>query len=75
MTEIAKGIDVDPQIRFGKPVIHGTRVPVETVVARIASGMTFEQVAEEYGIRLEDVRNAMQYAARLVAEETLLVSA
>lgn len=69
MVELASGITVDPAVRFGKPVIHGTRVPVDTVVARVAAGMAIKEVAEEYGITEKDVYNALQYAALRLAEE------
>jgi hypothetical protein len=46
--EIAPGIVVDPKVRFGKPVVKGTRVPAELVVAKLAGGMTAQEVAEEY---------------------------
>ncbi len=60
--EIAPNIVVDPQIRFGKPVIKGTRVPVHVLVAKVAGGMGPEQVAYEYGVTLEEVRAALAYA-------------
>jgi len=63
MVELALGITVDPSVRFGKPVIRGTRVPADTVVARVASGMSIKDVAEEYGITEKEVYNALQYAA------------
>ena len=55
--------------RFGKPVIKGTRVPVDLVVGKLASGMTIEQVAEEYDLAREDVLAALRYAAEAVAGE------
>jgi len=67
--EIAPGIAVDPSVRFGKPVIAGTRVPVELVVAKLAGGMTADEVAREYEISLEDVRAALGYAASILANE------
>ncbi len=67
--EIAPRIVVDANVRFGKPVIQGTRVPVETVIAKLAGGMTTEEVAEEYGIVLEDVHAALSYAAGILASE------
>jgi uncharacterized protein (DUF433 family) len=63
MVELSLGITVDPSVRFGKPVIRGTRVPVDTVVARVASGMGIKDVAEEYGITEKDIYNALRYAA------------
>ena len=71
MVELASGITVDPAVRFGKPVIRGTRVPVDTVVARVASGMTAKDVAVEYGITEQDVYNALRYAALRLAEEQI----
>ena len=47
MTEITPRIAVDETVRFGKPVIAGTRVPVALVVAKLAGGMTIEQVMTE----------------------------
>ncbi len=67
--EIAPGITVDPKVRFGKPVIKGTRVPVEIVVGKLTGGMSVEEVAREYGITEEDVRAALQYAAHLSSTE------
>ena len=69
MAELASGITVDPAVRFGKPVIRGTRVPVDTVVGRVASGLPIKNVAEEYGIKEQDVYNALRYAALRLAEE------
>jgi uncharacterized protein (DUF433 family) len=70
--EIAPRIVVDEKVCFGKPVIKGTRVPVYIVLAKLAGGMTMEQVAEEYGITLEDIRAALAYAASIIANETIL---
>ena len=72
--EIAPRITVDPDIRFGKPVIAGTRVPVELVVAKLAGGMTAEEVAEEYEITPQDVRAALGYAASILADEEVRVT-
>lgn len=75
MTDLTLGITVDPSVRFGKPVIKGTRVPVDMVVARVALGMAVKEVAEEYGITEKDVYNALNYAARRLAEEQIWVTA
>jgi uncharacterized protein (DUF433 family) len=71
MKEIAPGIVVDPAVRFGKPVIKGTRVPVDLVVGKLAAGMTIEAVAEEYGLTREDVLASLSYAARTLAEDQI----
>jgi uncharacterized protein (DUF433 family) len=69
MTEIAPRIAVDEKVRFGRPVIAGTRVPVDFVVGKLAGGMTIEQVMEEYELLREDVLAALSYAARAVGDE------
>jgi uncharacterized protein (DUF433 family) len=71
--EIAPGITVDERIRFGKPVIKGTRVPVDIVLGKLSGGMTYEEVMEEYEIAKEDILAALSYAAELVAEEEIRV--
>jgi uncharacterized protein (DUF433 family) len=66
-TEIAPGVVVDPGVRFGRPVVRGTRVPVHFVISKLAGGMKPEEVAEAYEITLEDVQAALSYAASVLA--------
>ncbi len=75
MFDLSLGITVDPSVRFGKPVIKGTRVPVDTVVARVASGMNLNDIAEEYGITEKDIYNALHYAALRLSEEQIWATA
>ena len=74
MKEIARGIVVDVKVRFGKPVIKGTRVPVDLVVGKLAGGMTIEAVMKEYELKRQDVLNALSYAAKLTSEEEVRVA-
>jgi uncharacterized protein (DUF433 family) len=71
LLQIAPRIVVDPEVRFGRPVIEGTRAPVERIVGKLAGGMTAQEVADEYGIALEDVRAALSYAASVLATEEI----
>jgi uncharacterized protein (DUF433 family) len=71
MVELSPGITADPAVRFGKPVIRGTRVPADVLVARVATGMEIKKVAEEYGLEETDVYNALHYAAIRLAEEQI----
>jgi len=68
-TEIAPGVVVDPGVRFGRPVIRGTRVPVHLVISKLAGGMKPEEVAEEYEITVEDIQAALRHAANVLATE------
>ncbi len=70
--QINQDIVVDPKVRFGKPVIAGTRVPVELIVGKIAGGMTFEEVAKEYDLTNKQIRAALRYAADVIASEGVI---
>ena len=72
--EIAPRIEVDEKARFGKPVIKGTRVPVDLVLGKLAGGMTYEEVMAEYDLTREDILAALKYASKhLSAEEVKAV--
>jgi len=72
--EIAPKISVDDNIRFGKPVITGTRVSIELILGKLAGGMTYQDVIKEYEITYEDILAALDYAAKtLSTEEVKLV--
>ena len=71
--EIAPRIVVDEAVAFGKPVIKGTRVPVELVVGQLAGGMSYEEVMREYDLTREDILAALDYAARTLAQEEIHV--
>ena len=61
--ELTPGVVADPAIRFGKPIIKGTRVPVEILIGKLAGGMAPDEVAEEHGITIEDICAVLRYAA------------
>ena len=69
MTEIAPRITVDEKVRFGKPVIAGTRVPVSVVLGHLAAGDAMDAIMEEFGLAREDVLAALAYAAQLLDED------
>ena len=71
--EIFPMITIDPDTQFGKPVIAGTRVPVAVIVGQIAAGDTLQIVMKEYGLHKEQVLAALQYAAKVVGEEIVMV--
>lgn len=71
MKEIADGVVLDQKVKFGKPIIKGTRVPVDLVIGKIAGGMDMEEIMAEYDLTRNQILNALRYAALLVAEEKL----
>ena len=67
--EIAPRISVDERIRFGKPVVSGTRVPVDLIMGKLAGGMTYEQVMTEYQITRDDILAVLDYAAKTLSSK------
>jgi uncharacterized protein (DUF433 family) len=72
--EIARRIVVNPHVRFGQPVIKGTRVPVALLLDELAAGSAFETIAKEYSVTQADIRAAIRFAAALVATEDRMVA-
>lgn len=71
--EIAPKISVDEKVRFGKPVITGTRVPVDLILGKLAGGMTYEEVMAEYEITRGDILAVLDYAAKTLSSEEIRV--
>ena len=69
--EIANRITIDEKVRFGKPVIKGTRVPVDLVIGKLAGGMTYEEVMAEYDLGRQDILAALDYAAKRLSGEEI----
>ena len=67
--EIAPGITVARDTRFGKPVVKGTRVDVGTVLGSLAAGDSVEDVMDAYGLSREGVLAALSYAHEIVSSE------
>lgn len=68
-------ITIDPKIMFGKPVIEGTRVPVELVLCKIAAGMTDSAIlAHHPHLIVDDLRAAVAFAADHLANEDIVLA-
>jgi uncharacterized protein (DUF433 family) len=65
--EIFPGVSMDPDVRFGKPCLTGTRIDVATIVGAVAAGDAVETVASEYALSVDQVRAALAYAAHIAA--------
>lgn len=65
-------ITIDPAIMGGVPTLRGLRIPVATVVAMVADGMSTDEIlADLPDLEAEDVREALRYAAEEVRERHL----
>ena len=69
--EIAPRISVDERVRFGRPVITGTRIPVDIVLGRLAGGMTYDEIVREYDLTVEDILACLDYAAKAISGEEI----
>lgn len=65
-------IEINPRIKGGKPVIKGTRVPIEVIVGALAGGANPEEVSEAYAVTPEQVRACLAFAAEVLAEESFI---
>jgi len=67
---LVQRISLDPKVMVGKPVIRGTRIPVELVVRMLAQGISEADILSEYPrLEPEDIRAALAYAAQVLASE------
>lgn len=65
-------ITVDPKRMGGVPCLRDLRIPVATVVAMVADGMTEAEILAAYpDLEREDIRDALHYAAEAVREREL----
>ena len=69
--EIAPRISVNEKVRFGKPVVTGSRVPVDLVIGKLAGVMTYEEVMGKYDITREDILAVLDYAAKTLSGEEI----
>ena len=69
-------IEVNPRVMLGKPVIRGTRIPVELILRKLSEGATEDDLVDAYPrLSRQDIQAAIGYAADTLAhEETLLVT-
>lgn len=73
--EFAPRISIDKNVRFGKPVVAGTWIPVYLVLGKLAGGMSYEEVMEEYGISQDDILAVLAFAARTLSGDEVKATA
>ena len=70
---LADHIELNPAVMLGKPVIRGTRIPVELVLRKLAEGATETDLLDAYPrLTTQDIRAAIEYAAETIAHEETL---
>jgi uncharacterized protein (DUF433 family) len=65
-------IEINPDVMQGKPVIRGTRVPVELLLRKLAEGAALDDLLDAYPrITIDDIRACLAYAADTIAHESI----
>ncbi len=72
--ELINNIYIDEKIKGGKPVIKGTRVPVDLILGKLSGGMTYEEVMKEYDITKKDILSVLEYASAYIANDEIRVA-
>ena len=61
---IKQRIEINPEVMLGKPVIKGTRVPVEIILRKLSEGATETDLLDAYPrLTKQDIQAALAYAA------------
>jgi uncharacterized protein (DUF433 family) len=72
MINLLDHIEINPKILLGKPIIGGTRIPVELIVKLVAQGWTNQEILSEYpALKQEDIQAALLYAEKVLEEEEI----
>ena len=72
---LANRIEVSPQVMLGKPVIRGTRIPVELLLRKLSEGATEADLRDAYPrLTPEDIQAALAYAAAVVGHEEIALA-
>ena len=72
--KLAERIEINPEVMVGKPVIKGTRVPVQLLLRKLSEGSSVAELLDAYPHLVEeDIYAVLTYAAAAVAlDETVL---
>ena len=66
-------IEINPQIMLGKPVIKGTRIAVEHIIAMLGQGISIDEILQEYnGLTKQEILACLQYAENILEKTTTL---
>ena len=72
MQDLLQRITINPEICHGKPSIRGLRYPVETILQLLSSGMSTEEILEDYeDLEKEDILASLVYASKLTEVKSI----
>ena len=71
---ITDRIEINPKVMMGKPVIRGTRIPVELILRKLSEGASEDELLDAYPrLKIEDIHASMGYAADTLAHEETII--
>ena len=66
MKNLLNRITIDSEICHGKPTIRGLRYPIEMILELLASGMSHQEILEDYEeLQNDDILAVLHYASKL----------
>jgi len=67
-------IELNPRVMLGKPVIRGTRIPVELILRKLSEGASEAELLDAYPqLSKADIQAAIRYAADTIAREEVVL--
>ena len=71
---LLRRIEVNPKIMLGKPVIRGTRIPIELILKKLSQKIEPDEILQDYPrLSREDIQAAIAYAAESLGTEEILL--
>ncbi len=65
MVDYKEIIEIDPEVRFGRPCIKGTRISVYDVLSWMAQGMSVEEIIYDFPqLNERQIRACLAFAAQ-----------
>lgn len=73
-SKLLERIEINPKVMLGKPVIKGTRIPIEHILRKLAQNISPDEILADYPrLSMEDIQAALAYAAESLGTEEIHV--
>lgn len=70
MKKWENNIESNPDILYGKPVIKGTRIPVDLLLEKMSNGQNFQEILQSFpDLNENDLYACLAYATSLIRNE------
>jgi uncharacterized protein (DUF433 family) len=70
--DIQQNVEINPRIMMGKPVVKGTRITVESILEKLSSGETEDDIIKAHPhLTKENIKAALSFAAQSLKGENI----